>query len=60
MDCCKEDRTVKKVIAVVGATGQQGGGLVKAILADANGNFQARALTSSRSKVRRLEVHYGI
>jgi uncharacterized protein YbjT (DUF2867 family) len=40
------------VIAVVGATGQQGGGLVKAILAHANGDFQARALTSRPSKVR--------
>jgi uncharacterized protein YbjT (DUF2867 family) len=40
------------VIAVVGATGQQGGGLVKAILADAHGDFQARALTSRPSKVR--------
>jgi uncharacterized protein YbjT (DUF2867 family) len=35
----------KKVIAVVGATGAQGGGLVRAILADRNGPFRARALT---------------
>lgn len=35
----------KKVIAVVGATGQQGGGLVRAILADADGEFAVRALT---------------
>ncbi len=35
----------KKVIAVVGATGAQGGGLVRAILSDANGGFAARALT---------------
>ena len=34
-----------KVIAVVGATGAQGGGLVRAILADASGGFSARALT---------------
>ncbi len=35
----------KKVIAVVGATGSQGGGLVRAILADKSGEFSARALT---------------
>ena len=34
-----------KVIAVVGATGAQGGGLVRAILNDASGGFAARALT---------------
>ncbi|HCY76754.1 MAG TPA: nucleoside-diphosphate sugar epimerase [Ignavibacteriales bacterium] len=35
----------KKVIAVIGATGAQGGGLVRAILADKSGEFTARALT---------------
>jgi uncharacterized protein YbjT (DUF2867 family) len=35
----------KKVIAVVGATGAQGGGLVRAIQADAAGGFTARAVT---------------
>jgi uncharacterized protein YbjT (DUF2867 family) len=35
----------KKVIAVVGATGAQGGGLVRAILADREGPFVARAIT---------------
>ena len=35
----------KKIIAVVGATGAQGGGLVRAILADRNGEFSVRALT---------------
>src|SRR4051812_48943910 len=35
----------KKVIAVVGATGAQGGGLVRAILKDTNGGFTARAIT---------------
>jgi uncharacterized protein YbjT (DUF2867 family) len=35
----------KKIIAVVGATGAQGGGLVRAILADKNGGFAVRALT---------------
>jgi len=35
----------KKIIAVVGATGAQGGGLVRAILADPGGGFIARAIT---------------
>jgi uncharacterized protein YbjT (DUF2867 family) len=35
----------KKIIAIVGATGAQGGGLARAILADANGEFAVRALT---------------
>ena len=35
----------KKVIAVVGATGAQGGGLVRAIQSDTSGDFTARALT---------------
>jgi uncharacterized protein YbjT (DUF2867 family) len=35
----------KKIIAVLGATGAQGGGLVRSILADRNGPFKARALT---------------
>src|SRR5215469_2893759 len=35
----------KKVIAVVGATGAQGGGLVRSILNDRNGPFKVRALT---------------
>ena len=35
----------RKTIAVVGATGAQGGGLVRAILADTGGEFAARALT---------------
>jgi len=34
-----------KTIAVVGATGAQGGGLVRAILADPSGGFRARAIT---------------
>ena len=37
----------KKIIAVVGATGSQGGGLVRAICEDAGGGFAARALTRS-------------
>lgn len=35
----------KKIIAVVGATGSQGGGLVRAILDDKDGEFTARAIT---------------
>ena len=37
--------TDRKIIAVVGATGAQGGGLARAILADRNGGFAARAIT---------------
>ena len=37
----------KKIIAVVGATGAQGGGLVRAMLADPQGGFTPRALTRS-------------
>lgn len=35
----------KKIIAVMGATGAQGGGLARAIAADRNGPFAARAIT---------------
>ncbi|MBC7846192.1 MAG: NmrA/HSCARG family protein [Flavobacterium sp.] len=35
----------KKIITVFGATGAQGGGLVKAILADKNSDFSVRAVT---------------
>jgi uncharacterized protein YbjT (DUF2867 family) len=35
----------KKIIAVMGATGGQGGGLVRAIQADGGGPFRARAVT---------------
>ena len=40
----------KKIIAVVGSTGSQGGGLVRAILADPGGGFGARAITRDTSK----------
>lgn len=39
----------KKIIAVVGATGAQGGGLVRAILVDPSGEFKARAITRNTS-----------
>lgn len=42
--------TNKKVIAVVGATGAQGGGLCRAILADAAGEFGCRAITRDPNK----------
>ena len=35
----------QKIIAVTGATGAQGGGLVRAILADPSGQFKPRAIT---------------
>jgi len=35
----------KKIIAVIGATGAQGGGVVRAILEDRDGPFAARAIT---------------
>jgi uncharacterized protein YbjT (DUF2867 family) len=41
----KKATTGRKIIAVVGATGAQGGGLVRAILNDKNGPFAARAIT---------------
>jgi uncharacterized protein YbjT (DUF2867 family) len=37
--------TGRKIIAVIGATGAQGGGLVRAILADPSGGFAVRAIT---------------
>src|SRR6266480_2833817 len=40
----------KKIIAVLGSTGSQGGGLVHAILDDPNGGFAARAITRDPSK----------
>jgi uncharacterized protein YbjT (DUF2867 family) len=47
----------KKIIAVVGATGAQGGGLVRAILDDPKGGFAARAITrdATSDKAKELE-----
>lgn len=46
----------KKIIAVVGATGAQGGGLVRAIQADPSGQFQARALTRKKNSEKALAL----
>jgi uncharacterized protein YbjT (DUF2867 family) len=46
----------KKTIAVVGATGAQGGGLVRAILADPSGGFVARALTRDPNSAKAKEL----
>ncbi len=46
----------KKIIAVAGATGAQGGGLVRAIQADAAGPFRARALTRDTSSDKAKEL----
>jgi uncharacterized protein YbjT (DUF2867 family) len=40
----------KKIIAVLGSTGSQGGGLCRAILADASGDFACRAVTRDTGK----------
>lgn len=40
----------KKIIAVVGSTGWQGGGLCEAILGDPNGGFACRAITRDPKK----------
>jgi uncharacterized protein YbjT (DUF2867 family) len=40
----------KKIIAVVGSTGTQGGGLCRAILADTSGEFACRAITRDPNK----------
>jgi uncharacterized protein YbjT (DUF2867 family) len=42
----------KKIITVFGATGAQGGGLVRAILADANSEFSVRAVTRDTTSVK--------
>jgi len=39
------NQAATKIIAVTGATGAQGGGLIRAILAHTDGGFSARALT---------------
>jgi len=44
--------SAKKVIVVAGATGAQGGGLVRAILNDPSGGFAVRALTRDVNSVK--------
>jgi len=44
--------TDKKIIAVVGATGAQGGGLARAILDDPTGRFSVRAITRHPSSAK--------
>ncbi|MCG6949624.1 MAG: NmrA/HSCARG family protein [Acidobacteria bacterium] len=46
----------KKIIAVVGATGAQGGGLVRAILDDSDGGFFARAVTRNADSPKAREL----
>jgi uncharacterized protein YbjT (DUF2867 family) len=46
----------KKIIAVVGATGAQGGGLVRAILSDPSGGFAVRAITRDASSAKAREL----
>jgi uncharacterized protein YbjT (DUF2867 family) len=46
----------RKIIAVVGATGAQGGGLVRAILADPDAGFAARAITRDPDSDRAREL----
>jgi uncharacterized protein YbjT (DUF2867 family) len=48
--------TEKMIIAVVGATGRQGGGLVRAILADPEGPFTVRALTRNADSGKAREL----
>ena len=47
---------LKKTIAIVGATGAQGGGLVRAILNDPDGAFHARALTRNARSDKATEI----
>jgi uncharacterized protein YbjT (DUF2867 family) len=46
----------KKIIAVVGATGAQGGGLVRAILNDPNSSFTVRAITRNTASDKGKEL----
>jgi uncharacterized protein YbjT (DUF2867 family) len=46
----------KKIIAVMGATGAQGGGLARAIAADRNGPFAARAITRKTGSEKALAL----
>src|SRR5688572_27887790 len=48
--------STSRIIAVVGATGAQGGGLVRAILADPASGFRARAITRKAGSDRAAEL----
>jgi len=48
--------TDKKIIAVVGATGAQGGGLARAILADKDSGFAARVLTRNPNSAKAVAL----
>ena len=48
--------SAKKIIAVFGATGAQGGGLAHAILNDANSEFTVRAITRDASSEKAKEL----
>jgi uncharacterized protein YbjT (DUF2867 family) len=55
--CSKEESmSERKIIAVVGATGAQGSGLVRAILSDPNGGFAARAITRDPNSEKAREL----
>src|SRR4051812_11988251 len=45
-----------KIIAVVGATGAQGGGLVRAIQSDPSGEFRARAIARDPNSPKAREL----
>jgi uncharacterized protein YbjT (DUF2867 family) len=51
-----EKKTDKKIIAVIGATGAQGGGLVNAILKDKKGPFAVRAITRDPTSTKAKEL----
>jgi uncharacterized protein YbjT (DUF2867 family) len=48
----------KKLIAVVGATGAQGGSLARSILSDPHGGFAVRALTRDKSSQKAQELSH--
>ena len=48
--------STQKTIAVIGATGAQGGGLVRSILNDPEGGFKARAITRVTGSAKAKEL----
>jgi len=53
------NQSAAKIIAVTGATGAQGGGLIRAILAHPDGGFIARALTRDPESEKAQALAYG-